>query len=163
MLFLRLTSACSKTVTRNSFGHVWSKKVSSTHSLVKQARFLHTNRTTQLNTQISRHNGNNGSSKSIASYVPKRVFTSKPTESSLKTKQPTTPDTSVAKERNATDLAIIKQLMKYIWPKNDTGVKARVVIALSLLVGGKVRNCEINTSFFCNTLLAFECSSTIFL
>ncbi|KAG0768824.1 hypothetical protein G6F16_002902 [Rhizopus arrhizus] len=143
MLFLRLTSACSKTVTRNSFGHVWSKKVSSTHSLAKQARFLHTNRTTQLNSQISRQNGNNGSSKSIASYIPKRVFTSKPTESSSKTKQPTTPVASVAKERNATDLAIIKQLMKYIWPKNDTGVKARVVIALSLLVGGKLLNVQV--------------------
>lgn len=41
-------------------------------------------------------------------------------------------------KRNATDWAIIKQLMKYIWPKNDVGVKTRVVIALSLLVGGKV-------------------------
>lgn len=41
-------------------------------------------------------------------------------------------------QRNKTDWAIIKQLLKYIWPKNDIGVKARVVIALSLLVGGKV-------------------------
>ncbi|KAI9308571.1 hypothetical protein BJ944DRAFT_95734 [Cunninghamella echinulata] len=42
------------------------------------------------------------------------------------------------KQRNKTDWAIIKQLMKYIWPKNDIGVKSRVVIALSLLIGGKV-------------------------
>ncbi|KAI9321308.1 P-loop containing nucleoside triphosphate hydrolase protein [Dichotomocladium elegans] len=55
--------------------------------------------------------------------------------------------TSIAKEttkeRNATDLAIIKQLMKYIWPKDDFGVKARVVIALSLLVGGKLLNVQV--------------------
>jgi ATP-binding cassette subfamily B (MDR/TAP) protein 7 len=46
-----------------------------------------------------------------------------------------------ANKRNATDWAIIKQLMKYIWPKNDVGVKTRVVIALSLLLGGKVSFC----------------------
>ncbi|CAO3599022.1 unnamed protein product [Absidia cylindrospora] len=33
--------------------------------------------------------------------------------------------------------------MKYIWPKNDAGVKARVVIALSLLVGGKLLNVQV--------------------
>lgn len=46
--------------------------------------------------------------------------------------------TQTKNERNATDWAIIKQMMKYIWPKNDIGVKTRVVVALSLLVGGKV-------------------------
>ncbi|KAI8369348.1 uncharacterized protein BYT42DRAFT_106127 [Radiomyces spectabilis] len=46
--------------------------------------------------------------------------------------------TETNKERNATDWAIIRQLMKYIWPKNDVGVKSRVVIALGLLIGGKV-------------------------
>lgn len=45
---------------------------------------------------------------------------------------------AVEQTRNATDMAIIKQLMRYVWPKDDAGVKARVVIALSLLVGGKV-------------------------
>ncbi|KAF7723880.1 Iron-sulfur clusters transporter atm1, mitochondrial [Apophysomyces ossiformis] len=47
------------------------------------------------------------------------------------------------KERNATDWAIIRQLMKYIWPKNDIGVKTRVVIALSLLIGGKLLNVQV--------------------
>jgi hypothetical protein len=89
--------------------------------------------------------------------ISKRIFTtSKPT---LIPKNTTTPIAQAAAEkkvastvakpeiggsavdtskRNATDWAIIKQLMKYIWPKNDVGVKTRVVIALSLLVGGKV-------------------------
>ncbi|KAI9007450.1 P-loop containing nucleoside triphosphate hydrolase protein [Phycomyces nitens] len=47
------------------------------------------------------------------------------------------------KHRNATDWAIIRQLMKYIWPKDDFGVKARVVIALSLLLGGKLLNVQV--------------------
>ncbi|RCH94080.1 Iron-sulfur clusters transporter atm1, mitochondrial [Rhizopus azygosporus] len=50
---------------------------------------------------------------------------------------------SDVKDRNATDWAIIKQLMKYIWPKNDIGVKTRVVIALSLLIGGKLLNVQV--------------------
>jgi ABC transporter ATM len=82
-------------------------------------------------------------SKSIISYIPKRIFTSKPTEKAAtetavaKAKQLKDAASDV-KDRNATDWAIIKQLMKYIWPKNDIGVKTRVVIALSLLIGGKV-------------------------
>ncbi|KAI8334702.1 P-loop containing nucleoside triphosphate hydrolase protein [Chlamydoabsidia padenii] len=48
-----------------------------------------------------------------------------------------------AQDRNKTDWAIIRQLMKYIWPKNDVGVKTRVVIALSLLVGGKLLNVQV--------------------
>lgn len=73
---------------------------------------------------------------------PKRVFT---TTTRLLSKVPPAIEKKIPvinpaelKERNATDWAIIKQLMKYIWPKNDIGVKTRVVIALSLLLGGKV-------------------------
>lgn len=33
---------------------------------------------------------------------------------------------------------IIKQLMQYIWPKGQSGVKARVVISLGLLITGKI-------------------------
>ncbi|KAG2225858.1 hypothetical protein INT45_007102 [Circinella minor] len=54
-----------------------------------------------------------------------------------------TPKNETIKQRNATDWAIIRQLMKYVWPKNDTNVKTRVVIALSLLVGGKLLNVEV--------------------
>ncbi|KAI8973343.1 P-loop containing nucleoside triphosphate hydrolase protein [Mycotypha africana] len=54
-------------------------------------------------------------------------------------------------QRNATDWAIVKQLMKYIWPKKDIGVKARVVIALSLLVGGKLLNVQV-PFFFKNVI-----------
>jgi ABC transporter ATM len=78
--------------------------------------------------------------------ISKRIFaTSKPTFIPKATpvfvekKVPTVGGSAIeANKRNATDWAIIRQLMKYIWPKNDIGVKSRVVIALSLLVGGKV-------------------------
>lgn len=71
--------------------------------------------------------------------TPKRVFTTTiPVQNMANKKIPTVGGSEVAKDRNATDWAIIRQLMKYIWPKNDVSVKTRVVIALSLLVGGKV-------------------------
>ncbi|KAJ3301657.1 Iron-sulfur clusters transporter atm1, mitochondrial, partial [Blyttiomyces sp. JEL0837] len=38
------------------------------------------------------------------------------------------------------DWIIIRELMTYVWPQNQPGIKARVVIALSLLVGGKLLN-----------------------
>ncbi|GAB5592954.1 Iron-sulfur clusters transporter atm1 [Umbelopsis nana] len=58
---------------------------------------------------------------------------------------------AVEQTRNATDMAIIKQLMRYVWPKDDAGVKARVVIALSLLVGGKLLNVQV-PFFFKNVI-----------
>lgn len=39
--------------------------------------------------------------------------------------------------------AILKSMIKYIWPRTAWGVKARVVIALSLLVGAKVLNVQV--------------------
>ena len=36
------------------------------------------------------------------------------------------------------DYAIVKQLLPNIWPKGDSGTKTRVVLAVGLLVAGKV-------------------------
>lgn len=38
---------------------------------------------------------------------------------------------------------IIRQLLRYVWPKNDVGTKARVVLALSLLFAGKLLNVQV--------------------
>ena len=35
---------------------------------------------------------------------------------------------------------IIRKLIEFVWPKNAAGVKIRVVIALSLLIGSKLVN-----------------------
>ncbi|CAO3619242.1 unnamed protein product [Mucor fragilis] len=97
--------------------------------------------------------------------IPKRIFTtSKPAWTSVQKATVNTVEKQVAQaapkateakapnsQRNATDWAIIKQLMKYIWPKNDIGVKTRVVIALSLLVGGKLLNVQV-PFFFKNVI-----------
>lgn len=43
------------------------------------------------------------------------------------------------KEQSRRDWEIIKKLIPNIWPKNDWGTKTRVLVAVGLLVGGKVR------------------------
>ncbi|KAJ3182834.1 Iron-sulfur clusters transporter atm1, mitochondrial [Gaertneriomyces sp. JEL0708] len=40
----------------------------------------------------------------------------------------------------AADWRIVKELLSYLWPKDAPGIKSRVVIALVLLVGGKILN-----------------------
>ncbi|KAI8582966.1 hypothetical protein K450DRAFT_225680 [Umbelopsis ramanniana AG] len=79
---------------------------------------------------------------SEASSAVKKEATGKTVEAKPAVVQPT---------RNATDMAIIKQLMRYVWPKDDNGVKARVVIALGLLVGGKLLNVQV-PFFFKNVI-----------
>ncbi|GAA94887.1 uncharacterized protein L969DRAFT_86188 [Mixia osmundae IAM 14324] len=41
------------------------------------------------------------------------------------------------------DIAIVKKLLPNIWPKDSRGAKMRVLIALSLLVGGKLLNVQV--------------------
>ncbi|KAF7594353.1 Iron-sulfur clusters transporter atm1, mitochondrial [Aspergillus hancockii] len=53
-------------------------------------------------------------------------------------------ETTVAgKEQRKADWAIMKEMAKYLWPKDDWGTKLRVGTALSLLVGAKILNVEV--------------------
>ncbi|KAJ5503920.1 ABC transporter integral membrane type 1 [Penicillium fimorum] len=47
------------------------------------------------------------------------------------------------KEQRKADWAIMKEMAKYLWPKDDWGTKLRVSTALSLLIGAKILNVEI--------------------
>ncbi|KGO73433.1 ABC transporter, integral membrane type 1 [Penicillium italicum] len=46
-------------------------------------------------------------------------------------------------EQRKADWAIMKEMAKYLWPKDDWGTKLRVGTALSLLIGAKILNVEI--------------------
>ncbi|KAJ4390458.1 Iron-sulfur clusters transporter atm1, mitochondrial [Neurospora sp. IMI 360204] len=48
-----------------------------------------------------------------------------------------------AQEQRKADWAIMKEMSKYLWPKGSWGDKARVLLAISLLVGGKVLNVQV--------------------
>ncbi|KAI9209343.1 transporter ATM1, mitochondrial precursor [Polychytrium aggregatum] len=45
------------------------------------------------------------------------------------------------------DLQIIRELTKYLWPKNNIAIRARVVLALSLLLAGKLFTIYVPISF----------------
>ncbi|KAJ5630950.1 uncharacterized protein N7484_011050 [Penicillium longicatenatum] len=47
------------------------------------------------------------------------------------------------KEQRKADWAIMREMAKYLWPKDDLGTKVRVGTALSLLVGAKILNVEV--------------------
>jgi ATP-binding cassette, subfamily B (MDR/TAP), member 7 len=46
-------------------------------------------------------------------------------------------------EQRKVDVAIMKDMVQYLWPKGDWGTKLRVSSALGLLVGAKVLNVEV--------------------
>ena len=47
------------------------------------------------------------------------------------------------KEQRKADWAIMKEMARYLWPKDDLGVRARVATALALLVASKVLNVQV--------------------
>ncbi|KAF2008528.1 iron-sulfur clusters transporter atm1, mitochondrial precursor [Aaosphaeria arxii CBS 175.79] len=47
------------------------------------------------------------------------------------------------KEQRKADWAIIKEMGKYLWPKDNLGTRARVGVAVSLLIGSKLLNVQI--------------------
>ncbi|OJJ98033.1 hypothetical protein ASPACDRAFT_80144 [Aspergillus aculeatus ATCC 16872] len=51
--------------------------------------------------------------------------------------------TLATKEQRKADWAIMKEMAKYLWPKDDWGTKLRVGSALSLLIGAKILNVEV--------------------
>ena len=48
-----------------------------------------------------------------------------------------------SKAPTISELKILKDLFKYIWPSGDNKVKIRVLIALGLLVGSKLLNVQV--------------------
>ncbi|KOS17727.1 Iron-sulfur clusters transporter ATM1 [Escovopsis weberi] len=56
---------------------------------------------------------------------------------------PLTPADKSATEQRKTDWAIIKEMSRYLWPKDSLGTRFRVGLAVALLVGSKVLNVQV--------------------
>lgn len=56
---------------------------------------------------------------------------------------PLAPIDKSAQEQRKADWAIIREMSKYLWPKDSLGTKFRVGLAVSLLVGAKVLNVQV--------------------
>lgn len=55
------------------------------------------------------------------------------------------------KEQRKVDLAIMREMVQYLWPKGDFGTKLRVGAALGLLVGAKILN--VNVPFYFKSIV----------
>jgi ATP-binding cassette, subfamily B (MDR/TAP), member 7 len=58
-------------------------------------------------------------------------------------KDPLALDDKTNKEQRKADWAIIREMAKYLWPRDSLGTKVRVGLALALLVGAKVLNVQV--------------------
>jgi ABC transporter ATM len=47
------------------------------------------------------------------------------------------------KEQRKADWAIMKEMSKYLWPKDNLGTRARVGLSVGLLIGAKVLNVQV--------------------
>ncbi|SPO21198.1 Iron-sulfur clusters transporter ATM1, mitochondrial [Ustilago trichophora] len=106
--------------------------------------------------QPSRATPQSASDKVVAAASPPGQVGSSPTASAKK--QPDGDDPlnlnareKTVKEQRMVDWAIIKKLVQYVWPKGDFGTKQRVVLALALLIGGKLLNVQV--PFFFKTIV----------
>ncbi|KAL5457594.1 hypothetical protein EMCRGX_G034868 [Ephydatia muelleri] len=53
----------------------------------------------------------------------------------------------VTDEKGTVSWKVMKEMMKYVWPKDEASLKARVVFAIGLLVGAKVLNVAVPIIF----------------
>jgi ABC transporter ATM len=58
-------------------------------------------------------------------------------------KDPLALDDKTNKEQRKADWAIMKEMVKYLWPKDSLGTRFRVGLSLALLVGAKVLNVQV--------------------
>lgn len=58
-------------------------------------------------------------------------------------KDPLAVDNKTNKEQRKADWAIMKEMAKYLWPKDNMGTRFRVGLSLALLVGAKVLNVQV--------------------
>ncbi|KAE8441256.1 Iron-sulfur clusters transporter atm1, mitochondrial [Mollisiaceae sp. DMI_Dod_QoI] len=66
-----------------------------------------------------------------------------PTPSPAVRKDPLALDEKTSKEQRRVDWAILKEMSKYLWPKDNLGTRFRVGVAVVLLVGAKVLNVQV--------------------
>ncbi|KAL9530829.1 Iron-sulfur clusters transporter [Sphaerulina musiva] len=74
----------------------------------------------------------------------KVVAAGKKNSSSSSRKDPLLAEQTVSnKEQRKADWAIIKDMSKYLWPKNDFGTRFRVGLSVALLISAKVLNVQV--------------------
>jgi ATP-binding cassette subfamily B (MDR/TAP) protein 7 len=79
----------------------------------------------------------------IPGMKPETIAKPAPPVPNLGRKDPLALADKTNKEQRKADWAIMKEMAQYLWPKDSFGTRARVVIAVALLVGSKVLNVQV--------------------
>lgn len=75
--------------------------------------------------------------------TPETVRRAAPAEPATARKDPLVLEQKTNQEQRNADWAIMKEMVRYLWPKDSYGTKVRVGISLALLVGAKVLNVQV--------------------
>jgi ATP-binding cassette, subfamily B (MDR/TAP), member 7 len=75
--------------------------------------------------------------------TPETARRTSPAQPATARKDPLALDQKTNQEQRKADWAIMKEMVKYLWPKDSYGTKVRVGISLALLVGAKVLNVQV--------------------
>ena len=105
------------------------------HSII---RVINTSRTWRKDASHLKGTAQTGPTPTVVEIsTPDSVQKEKPAEPN---KQPSLlgEQTVSNKEQRKADWAIIKDMARYLWPKNDLGTRFRVSLSVALLVGAKV-------------------------
>ncbi|KAK3313010.1 P-loop containing nucleoside triphosphate hydrolase protein [Apodospora peruviana] len=83
-------------------------------------------------------------SKSTISDAPKPTVTADPKKASRPPAvDPLAALDKTAQEQRKADWAIMKEMSRYLWPKDSLGDKMRVLLSIGLLIGAKVLNVQV--------------------
>ena len=104
--------------------------------------------------------------ESIQKPLPAVVDTSAPAKNNATANDPLLSEKTVSnKEQRKVDLAIMKEMSKYLWPKDNLGTRFRVGLSVGLLIGAKVCEQTFPVRFVCRLIycIVAQCSNPILL
>jgi hypothetical protein len=109
----------------------------------------------------------------VASREPKAETITPESEAKKKGADPRRQDTLLAEQTTSNqaqrkaDWAILKEMSKYLWPKDDWGARMRVGLSVGLLIGAKVSDISLSpfphVSMLIPAILGAQCTNPILL
>ncbi|RFU28405.1 hypothetical protein B7463_g7954, partial [Scytalidium lignicola] len=81
--------------------------------------------------------------RTIDNVVGKKLEQAKKAAAAPTAKDPLALTDKTNQEQRKADWAIIKQMAKYLWPKDNMGTKVRVGLSVALLIGAKLLNVQV--------------------
>lgn len=97
-------------------------------------------RTSRVQTELQTHKV---PAEESVGKTPETARKPPPAEPASGRKDPLISEQKTNQEQRKADWAIMKEMVKYLWPKDNLGTKVRVGVAVALLIGAKVLNVQV--------------------